>query len=65
VAIPEDLRASLLTLDIFLLAAAMAALGMETRWTRLRGLGPRPLVLAFLLFLWLLVAGLALTHWVT
>ena len=64
VSIPEALKATLLAFDTFLLAAAMAALGMETRWARLRALGPRPLLLAFLLFLWLLVAGLALTHWV-
>ena len=63
VAIPEDVRTSLLTFDTFLLAAAMAALGMETRWTRLRALGPRPLLLAFLLFLWLFSAGLVVTHW--
>lgn len=62
-AIPEDVRAALLTFDTFLLAAAMSALGMETRWTRLRALGLRPLLLALLLFLWLFGAGLALTHW--
>ena len=63
VTIPVVLKSSLLAFDTFLLAAAMAALGMETRWARLRALGPRPLLLAFLLFLWLLAAGLALTHW--
>jgi uncharacterized membrane protein YadS len=61
--IPEDLKSALLTFDTFLLAAAMAALGMETRWTRLRALGPRPLLLALLLFLWLFAAGLTVTHW--
>lgn len=61
--IPESLKASLLTFDTFLLATAMAALGMETRWARLRALGPRPLLLALVLFLWLFAAGLAVTHW--
>jgi uncharacterized integral membrane protein (TIGR00698 family) len=65
VSIPEGVKATLLTFDTFLLATAMAALGLETRWTRLRALGPRPLLLAFVLFAWLFVAGLALTHWLT
>ncbi|HET6630466.1 MAG TPA: YeiH family protein [Woeseiaceae bacterium] len=61
--VPEDLKGALLTFDTFLLATAMAALGMETRWTRLRTLGPRPLLLALVLFLWLFAAGLTVTHW--
>lgn len=63
--LPADLKNGLLTLDTFLLATAMAALGLETRWTRLRALGPKPLLLALLLFFWLFGAGLALTHWIT
>ena len=63
VTLPEAVAASLLTFDTFLLATAMAALGVETRWMRLRTLGYRPLLLAFLLFVWLFGAALALTHW--
>lgn len=63
VTLPEGVAASLLTFDTFLLAAAMAALGVETRWTRLRTLGFRPMLLALLLFVWLFGAALALTHW--
>ena len=57
VSLPAPLRAALLTLDTLLLATAMAALGMETRLARLRSLGPRPLLLATLLFAWLAVGG--------
>ena len=39
-----------------------AALGLETRVSRLRALGPRPLLLATLLFGWLVIGGALLTH---
>jgi uncharacterized integral membrane protein (TIGR00698 family) len=60
--IPQGVRAGLLDLDTLLLAAAMAALGLETRLSKLRALGPRPLLLATLLFAWLVVGGALLTH---
>ncbi|MBN8726495.1 MAG: YeiH family putative sulfate export transporter [Xanthomonadales bacterium] len=56
-------RAALLDLDTFLLATAMAALGVETRFGRLRALGIRPLVLALSLFGWLSIGGYWLTRW--
>lgn len=62
VPLPGGLRDALLTLDTLLLATAMAALGTATQFARLRALGTRPFVLALLLFLWLLGAGLALVH---
>lgn len=61
VALPPALHARLLDLDTFLLATAMAALGLETRFTRLRALGAKPLLLALLLFGWLSVGG----YWMT
>lgn len=63
VAIPPAVRSALLALDTFLLATAMAALGVETRLSRLRALGPRPLFLAAVLFLWLSVGGYVLVRW--
>lgn len=57
------LRDRLLDLDTLLLATAMAALGLETRFSRLRALGPKPLLLAFVLFVWLTVGGYWLTRW--
>ena len=60
--IPPGIRAGLLDLDTLLLATAMAALGLETRVSRLRALGPRPLLLATLLFGWLVIGGALLTH---
>ena len=63
VMLPAALRARLLDLDTLLLAMAMGALGLETRLSRLRALGPKPLVLAFVLFVWLTVGGYWLTRW--
>ncbi len=62
ITLPVALRAFLLDLDGLLLAIAMAALGMETRFARLRALGPRPLLLATLLFAWLVGGGYVLTR---
>jgi uncharacterized membrane protein YadS len=44
-------------LDNFLLAMAMAALGLTTHWSSVRAAGARPLVLAALLFAWLVAGG--------
>ncbi|GAA5074846.1 YeiH family protein [Lysobacter panacisoli] len=63
VTIPAATKSALLALDTLLLATAMAALGMETRLSRLRALGPRPLLLAGLLFLWLCGGGYVLVRW--
>lgn len=46
-----------------LLAMAMAALGLSTRWAALRQAGAKPLLLALVLFLWLLVGGAFINHW--
>lgn len=48
-------------LDNLLLAMAMAALGLETRFADLRSSGLRPLLLGALLFLTLVIAGLGVT----
>jgi uncharacterized integral membrane protein (TIGR00698 family) len=51
----------LLQLDIVLLAVAMAALGLDTRLDALIRAGKRPMLLAAILFVFLLVAGAGLT----
>ena len=52
-----------LVMDEVLLAMAMAALGLGTHWQAVRAAGARPLLLAALLMLWLVGAGLLLSHW--
>lgn len=65
VMVPEAMRSALLTLDTLLLAMAMAALGVDTRLTKLRALGLRPLLLAAMLFVWLSVGGYVLVRLIT
>jgi uncharacterized integral membrane protein (TIGR00698 family) len=63
IALPPALHARLLDLDTLLLATAMGALGLETRFGKLRALGMKPLLLALLLFVWLSVGGYWLVRW--
>ncbi|KRG86908.1 membrane protein [Stenotrophomonas daejeonensis] len=56
--LPAPLVEALVGLDTALLAMAMAALGLTTRASALRRAGPRPMLLAALLFAWLLGGGM-------
>ena len=58
--IPPGLLQGLIWLSNFLLAAAMAALGLTTHVSAIRRAGSKPLLLAALLFVWLLVGGAVL-----
>lgn len=55
--LPAALHAALVWLDTLLLATAMAALGLGTHWRMVRSAGAKPLLLAALLFAWLLAGG--------
>lgn len=50
-------------IDTFLLTMAMAALGAETSVDKFKKAGARPFVLAFLIYIWLLVGGWALARY--
>ena len=56
--LPSPLVHALVQLDTLLLAMAMAALGLTTHVSALRRAGLKPLLLALLLFGWLLLGGL-------
>ena len=56
--LPGRLTHGLLWLDELLLAMAMAALGLSTHVSAIRRAGRRPLLLALVLALWLLLGGL-------
>jgi uncharacterized membrane protein YadS len=49
-----------MNLDTFLLSAAMAALGLSSHVSAIRKAGVKPLLLAAVLFCWLIVGGAAL-----
>lgn len=61
--LPRPLVDAGIELDNVLLAIAMAALGLSTHIGAGRAAGTRPLILAALLFAWLLGAGWALNLW--
>jgi len=46
--------------DTLILATAMAALGVSTQIAAIREAGVKPLALAALLFVWLIVGGFAI-----
>ena len=51
-------------MDTALLAMAMAALGLSTHLAAIREAGIKPLLLAFILFVWLVVGGALINRWV-
>jgi uncharacterized integral membrane protein (TIGR00698 family) len=55
--LPENLRSALVTVDTFILAIAMVALGLTTHVSAVRSAGIRPLLLGGLLFVWLILGG--------
>lgn len=55
--VPKPVTQSLVAIDNFLLAAAMAALGMTTQFSAIKRAGLKPLFLASILFLWLVFGG--------
>ena len=62
VQLPPPLYQAVLTFDTFLLTIAMFALGLTTRWQSVREAGLKPLALAGMLALWLLLGGAALSY---
>lgn len=52
-------------IDTFLLTMAMTALGIETRFSKFKGLGLAPLYAALVMFAWLVVGGYFVTKGIT
>ena len=55
--LPKPVVDMLVTLDTVLLAMAMAALGLTTHVSALKKAGAKPLLMALVLFVWLIVGG--------
>jgi uncharacterized integral membrane protein (TIGR00698 family) len=62
--LPARVVADLARLDVLLLAAGMAGLGLGLELARLRGLGVRPLVLGLISWIVIALVSLALLAWV-
>lgn len=63
--LPEVLKTGFAFASQFSLAMAMAALGAHTRWATIKEAGPKPLLLASLLFIILIFGGFFLTSWLS
>ncbi len=63
VILPEMVQSSLALASQFSLALAMAALGAHTRWATIKAAGVKPLLLALVLFVLLIVGGYFITSW--
>jgi uncharacterized integral membrane protein (TIGR00698 family) len=62
--LPRPIANVAISIDTFLLAMAMAALGLTTHISAIRRAGARPLVLAALLFVWLIAGGALINRFV-
>jgi len=60
--VPHAIIAQAIDADTLLLAMAMVSLGLGTHVSAIRRAGIRPLLLATLLFVWLVVGGAAINH---
>ncbi|MGL5788387.1 MAG: YeiH family protein [Bacteroidales bacterium] len=63
--LPVQLVAALNYLDTFMLTMAMTALGVETSFDKFKKAGPKPFLLAFILFIWLMGGGYMLAKYLT
>jgi uncharacterized integral membrane protein (TIGR00698 family) len=62
--LPARLVEGAVDVDTFLLTMAMAALGMSTQLGAIRKAGAKPLMLALILFCWLVAGGALINRWV-
>jgi uncharacterized integral membrane protein (TIGR00698 family) len=63
VSIPNAIISSIHAVDIFLLTMAMGAIGMETTIAKFEEVGGKPFILSFILFVWLVMGGWAIVHY--
>jgi uncharacterized integral membrane protein (TIGR00698 family) len=59
--LPKEVVSVINKIDTILLAMAMAALGIETNFSKLKHVGLKPFILAGVLFVWLISGGYILT----
>jgi len=63
--IPENIHEYIVHLDTLLLTVAMTALGVETKISKFKDVGLRPLYVAGIMFIWLIIGGYFITKWTT
>lgn len=60
--IPPVITSSIVEFDVLLLTIAMFALGVETNFEKIKGLGLKPILLALIMFIWLVIFGWFITR---
>lgn len=60
--LPSDVHAGVIDADTWLLTMSMAALGLTTHLSAIRRAGLKPMILATLLFGWLIAGGALINH---
>jgi uncharacterized integral membrane protein (TIGR00698 family) len=60
--LPASIATPMTSFDTYLLAMAMGSLGLTTHASSLRRAGTQPLLLALILFVWLVVGGIAISR---
>ncbi len=60
--IPAQVISGIVEFDVLLLTLAMFALGVETNFEKIKGLGLKPILLAFIMFIWLVGFGWYISH---
>jgi len=63
--LPQYVVATINDIDAFMLTMAMAALGLGTQFSKFKQVGMKPIYVALIMFLWLLVGGYAVTMSIT
>lgn len=63
--IPQVIVGGINKVDTFMLTMAMTALGMETNTAKFKQAGIRPVLLALILFIWLIFGGYAITTFIS
>lgn len=62
--IPGKVIGGIIELDAFLLTLAMFALGVDTNLEKIKGLGLKPLLLALIMFVWLVCFGFVFNNYI-
>ena len=63
--LPTEMVKSIIFIDDFMLAMAMAALGLSTNFAKFKEVGMKPIYAALVMFLWLLIGGYFITMGIT
>lgn len=62
--IPSVIVNGIIELDVILLTLAMFALGVETNFEKIKGLGLKPILLALIMFIWLVTFGFVVNKFI-